>query len=390
MEISALESVSEKLPGKITTQGIPLNFSKNKEFVQKKLDMIVFIDTSWEYINQRPRKIAEQLAKYQQILFIEKPFIDENIEKEHYKIVKTIDNLIVIKPILRDLNDLAKVIKLITKSETIPVGWFSSAFYYPIINKIKFKKIIYDIESEVVSNSDFEKKNEKRLLKKSDIIITGSKAEFEEKSQFLKNVHWIPSPVDDIFYMNGKKSVSAPEPLINPERPIIGYCGLIDNRIDFKFLEKAAVNMPFATFVLIGPMLNSKREKLPEISNICYFNLSKYDAIPSYLKAIDIAMVPIDVEQNNNFVSSSIVLKYMATNKPIISTPVYDIVRDFHHCIDIVSSVDDFCLAASRKFILNKEENEERWFCYNKILNRSSWKETADKIQHLIACDSDF
>lgn len=382
MEVSA--SISEKVPGQMISKGIPLNFNKNQVLVSKYFDMIAFTDTTWEFINQRPRQIVEQLAKYQQVLFIEKPYIDESVVKEHYRVVKMVDNLIVIKPVLKHFDDLKKVIELLSKNDTVPVGWFSSASYYPMIKKLKFKKIIYDIENETVVNSDLMKSNEIKLIKKSDIIITGSKAEFEEKSQFHKNVHWIPSPVDDIFYVNRKKRTIAPENLINPERPIIGYCGLIDNRIDFEFLEKAALNMPFATFVLIGPILTSGRERLPENSNICYFNLSKYDVIPSYLKAIDVAMIPISVNKDNRFVSSSIVLKYMAANKPIISTPVYDIVRDYHHCIDIVSSADDFCLAASRKCIPNKTESEERWFCYNKILNRNSWNDTAIKIQKLI------
>ncbi|HET6244201.1 MAG: hypothetical protein H0V01_07480 [Bacteroidetes bacterium] len=384
MEVSELKFFSEKTSPFINSKGIQLNFLKNQLFVKFTFDMMVFTDTSWEYINQRPRQIVQEMAKYQQILFVEEPFIDQSIQKEHYRVIKIIDNLIVIKPVLRHLDDLKNVIHSLSKNTNIPVGWFSSATYYPLIKEFRFKKIIYDIENELIRPSDIMESNEMKLIKKSDIIITGSKAEFESKSLSHNNVHWIPSPVDDIFLVQDKEISSAPANLVNPERPIIGYCGLIDSRIDFEFLEKAAINMPFATFVLIGPVLNSGREKLPEHSNICYLNLSKYNSMPSYLKAIDVAMVPIAVNENNRFVSSSIVLKYMAANKPIISTALYDIERDYHHCIDIVRTPEEFCVTASRKLIPNQVANEERWFCYNQILNRNSWTGTAMEIQKLI------
>ncbi|MDQ3190014.1 MAG: hypothetical protein M3Q58_00310 [Bacteroidota bacterium] len=386
MEVPEIKSYSKVIPSHKVAKGIPLNFTKNQLLVAKQFDMMVFTDTSWEFINQRPRYLVEQMAKYQQILFVEEPIIDQSVLKEHYRVVKLIDNLVVIKPILAHADDLVKIIRLVAKNISVPVGWFYSASYYPLIKKIQFEKIIYDIENELFFSSGLMKKNEKKLIKISDIVITGSKAEFEEKSKIHNNVHWVPSPVDDIFCIHGKAK-TPPENFINSERPIIGYCGIIDSRIDFEFIEKAALNMPFATFVLIGPILNADRKKIPEHSNICYLNPSKYNAIPSYLKAIDVAMVPIAINENSRFVSSSIVLKYMAANKPIISTPVYDIARDFRYCIDIVNSVDEFCLAASRKFIPNLNETEERWLCYSKILNRNSWNDTAFKIQQLINKD---
>ena len=388
MGISSLKSYSTPIPGHKAPKGITMNFPVSKKLgegksIANKYDIIVFTNTAWEFINQRPRQLVEHLAKYNQILFIEEPYINEKVERENYRIIKLVDNLTVIRPVLKNLDNLREIINSFIKGNVIPVGWFFSASYYPLINQLKFGKIIYDIENEIVSPSETMKKNENMLLKKSDIVITGSKAAFEEKVTAHKNVHWIPSPVDDVFFKRRKRN-QAPDCLINPERPIIGYCGVIDNRINFDFLEEAAAKMPFATFVLIGPVLHPGREKLPEQTNISYLNLSKYSAMPSYLKAIDIAMVPFVMDDRSRYVSSSLILKYMAANKPIISTPVYDIVRDYSHCIDIVSTPEEFCISASRKLIPNRAEHEERWICYNKILNRNSWEDAAIKIQKLM------
>jgi glycosyltransferase involved in cell wall biosynthesis len=346
-------------------------------------DIIVFTDFHWDHINQRPRLLVEQLARYQKVLFVEQPAVHPSVSSDHLRLIRKKDNLTVIKPVLKKLSNLKKLLKKHVASEVIPVGWFCTAAYPFMIDSFRFQKLIYDCDNDHFDIRTRDVNQEAVLMEKSHIILTGSKTVFEEKSLMHRNVHWIPDPVDNISLRKSAGIHPRPRYIVNPERPVIGYCGVIDDRIDYAFVSEVAARMSHATFIFIGPVINPDRKKLPQEPNIHYINLSEYSQITSYLKAFDIAILPY-VSEENCFVNTSKVLNYMAANKPVISTPVHDIVRDYSHCISIVKDSREFCRAAERNLQGLQSDIEERWVCYHKILSRNSWEEAAQKIKKLI------
>jgi hypothetical protein len=344
-------------------------------------DILVFADSFSDSICQKRYLLIEQLAKYHRILFVEQPYINSHVGVDQIRLVKRKDNLVVIKPLLKTSSTLGKLLKQYIENEEIAFGWFYSVSCYHLTDKFKFQKIVYDCDQDFFL-PQMEKKKE-LLINNSHYIFTASKTLFEEKSITLKNLHWIPYPSENFLSRKGQSFFQQPEYILNPERPIIGYCGVVDEKIDFTFIREIAKDLPKATLVFIGPVLETVTENLPESDNIIFLSLSHHSQITSYLKAFDIAILPY-VSDDEIGVNTSKIQNYMVANKPIISTPLNDLIRDYGHCINFVKNSNEFCTVASKLLSADPSDADERWTCYSKILNRNSWEEVAFRVKELL------
>jgi hypothetical protein len=72
----------------------------------------------------------------------------------------------------------------------------------------------------------------------------------------------------------------------------------------------------------------------------------------------------------------------MAGNKPIISTPVHDVVRDYSHCVSIVENANSFTKALQE--IIKTETPQQLDKHFDEVLKATSWDATAKKMNELL------
>ena len=72
----------------------------------------------------------------------------------------------------------------------------------------------------------------------------------------------------------------------------------------------------------------------------------------------------------------------MAAGKPIISTAIHDVVRDYSESVSIISTSDEFSEAID--MLLFKAGNVVDIVDYEEILEKTSWDATAEKMQSLL------
>src|SRR5690606_3210719 len=114
---------------------------------------------------------------------------------------------------------------------------------------------------------------------------------------------------------------------------------------DLHLLKETAEKLPSVSFVMIGPLAKIEAADLPQASNIHYLGMKTYAELPHYLKAFDIAMMPFALNDATKYISPTKTLEYMAANKPIISTKIVDVIRDYSLCISLIETADEFCEA---------------------------------------------
>ena len=71
----------------------------------------------------------------------------------------------------------------------------------------------------------------------------------------------------------------------------------------------------------------------------------------------------------------------MAGGKSIISTPVYDVVRDYDKHIEIVENAEQFTIAINKLICQHKASNNLK---YREILDRTSWDNTVSEMHDLM------
>ncbi len=349
-------------------------------------DMVVFCHLRWEFVYQRPQHIISRLAKSLKILLIEEPIPFEPGDENTGNLIRIHSNLHVLQPRTTSIGAIKNILPQFVKNRDISVGWFYSPSFVCVLPEFNFGTIVYDCMDELTLFKGAPAQlieQEKFLLAYADIVFTGGKSLYESKAKLHDNVHCFPSSVDQEHFAKALNGVAIPEDIASIPSPIVGYFGVIDERIDLELLDETAKLNPKVSFVMIGPLAKIGDEDLPRRSNIHYLGMKSYEVLPNYLKAFSIAMMPFALNDATKFISPTKTLEYIAAGKPVISTAVKDVVRDYSHCVPIVSSATEFTKAIDD--ILTNTDSVSLEADYREILNRTSWNSTVNQMSAIIS-----
>lgn len=352
-------------------------------------DIVVFCHLRWNHVFQRPHHIVTRLAQSQKVLFVEEPIGFTADEEFTANITHPANNITVFQPRVKSMDDVADVLHRYSRNK-IPVGWFYSGSFHKLLGALTFDKIVYDCMDEL-SMFKFAPEetiqNEMYLMSRADVVFTGGKSLYEAKKPRHPYVYCFPSSVDQLHFEKALNGVMVPEDIANLPKPVIGYYGVIDERIDLDLLAEVARQNPEASFVMVGPLAKISEDELPKEQNIYYTGQRDYHTLPAYLKGFTIAMMPFALNDATKFISPTKTLEYMAARKPIISTAITDVVRDYSHCVDIISTADEFTAAIKRITACYGKEWEERNGFFEEILQKTSWDNTVTQMKELIELD---
>ena len=348
-------------------------------------DMIVFCHLRWQFVYQRPQHIISRFSSTMKVLFVEEPVILDNAKGNSGNLIVVTKTLHVLQPNVKDIESIATVLPGYVKNKTIPIGWFYSASFSPLLEQLHFETVVYDCMDELSLFKGAPShliNQEKYLMAYADIIFTGGKSLYESKKQYHSNVYCFPSSVDEEHFAQALNGIEVAADIANLPSPIVGYYGVIDERIDLELLHETSKKLPDVSFVMIGPLAKIEDADLPKEKNIHYLGMKSYNELPSYLKAFDIAMMPFALNDATKYISPTKTLEYMAAGKPIISTKITDVVRDYSESVSVIENADEFCSAIKSLFYKKDILAAERG--YDKILEKTSWNATADKMKSII------
>jgi glycosyltransferase involved in cell wall biosynthesis len=346
--------------------------------------MIVFCHLRWEFVYQRPQHIISRMAAKQKVLFIEEP-VGASPDGNTGRLKEITPNLHVLQPQVNSIPEIASILDTWITDREVSTGWFYSPAFEGLSDEFRFTRIVYDCMDELslfkgASRELIEQEN--RLLKKADFVFTGGKSLYEAKSKLHPNVHCFPSSVDCSHFAQARNGIPVPEDIAAVPQPIVGYYGVVDERIDLPLLKELAALNPAVSFVMIGPLAKISESDLPKAENIYYFGMRSYAELPAYLKAFRVAMMPFAMNDATRFISPTKTLEFMAGNKPIVSTPVYDVVRDYSHCVSIAPDPHNFSKAVHR--ILEEPAPEQLRPAFGSILKATSWDNTVSGMNKLL------
>ena len=124
--------------------------------------------------------------------------------------------------------------------------------------------------------------------------------------------------------------------------PKATYIGVIDERLDYDILAAMAETCPDVHFIMAGPIVKVDPAELPHGPNIHYLGQQPYDALPCILKGTDVCLMPFARNDATKFISPTKTLEYMATHRPVVSTPIRDVVRFYSEIVYLAGDADSF------------------------------------------------
>ena len=318
--------------------------------------IVVFSHLRWGFVWQRPQQFLSRFAKKHSVLFIEEPFFDrpEHDEPE-LQFHRVMPNVTVACPHLPPSWDKnPKLPDLLRKyaHEAIEAMNDNGEFDLPLIwyyspmdaswslGHFENRGIVYDSMDELSQFTGAPRSliaNERRLMDHSDVVFTGGYELYLKKKEQHPNVHFFGCGVEfEHFSQAGDPNTSVPPDIDFMNRPILGWFGVVDERVDYNMVGEMARMRPEWSFAMVGPVVKVDPNLLPHFPNLYWLGGRDYSVLPNYCRAFDVNMMCFAINAATQFINPTKALEYLATGKPVVSTAVKDVVTQYTGIVDIV------------------------------------------------------
>jgi glycosyltransferase involved in cell wall biosynthesis len=141
--------------------------------------------------------------------------------------------------------------------------------------------------------------------------------------------------------------------------PVLAYVGVIDERLDYELIAALADAFPKGHVILAGPVVKVDPARLPQRPNVHYTGRLQYSALPSLLAGVDVALMPFAINRATASISPTKTLEYFAARRPVVSTPIADVVAAYSDVAYIAAGADAF-IAAVRAALRTPAERIDR------------------------------
>ncbi|MDH4394270.1 MAG: glycosyltransferase [Limnobacter sp.] len=330
--------------------------------------ILVHSHLRWDFVWQRPQQIFSRLAQHHPILFLEDPIEGQGLRRLEITVVQS--NVVRVVPVLpklactmsvdeQSLSTLALLKHallehpLLKNTYANPIQWFYSPMSAKVfMNKFQASAVVYDCMDEL-ANFKFAPADlslrEDALLAYSNIVFTGGHQLFKAKSQRHSNVHFFGCGVD-VDHFGKARAAATPVCLdiAKLPRPVIGYFGVIDERLDYELIASLAEKFPTASVVMVGPFAKVNPEELPKRPNIHWLGQRAYKDLPNIVKGFDVCIMPFALNAATQYINPTKTLEYMAAGKPVVSTAIQDVVHHFTPVVKVAYSHDEFADAVQQ------------------------------------------
>lgn len=289
---------------------------------------------------------------------------------------------------LRNINEkiIANAINRILKAKKIKRYIYINAydFLYPSLGK-KINPILsvyHCVDPIPFYHLKHGIRDEKKLVENSDLIICTSKALYEEKKQQNPNTYFVPNASDVVNSLNDFDSNVKHPLLIDIKKPIVGYIGAIERRIDYELLQEVIESNQGLSFVFIGPI---SQEFVPlwflKQQNVHFIPPIPYSEVPSAINSFDVALIPFKKDKISRNIFPLKLFEYLGMGKPVICTDFNDDLKEFtKDTVSFVNNKSSFSEALAQALIPNEELAIER----RNIAKQNTWEKRANDISEIL------
>lgn len=362
--------------------------------------IIVHCHLHWDFVWQRPQQFHSRLSHRHRVLFVEGPLVYPGAMPPHFTLRPSEEypNVTVmqthfnqtdwekggefIDAMRRELLDEALRGPLKGKFERA-VQWF----YDPMAVESHLGQhgcvaTVYDCMDELSQFKGAPQgliERERRLLYNADVVFAGGRKMAESKSRFNANTHFYGCGVDVAHFGKARAvATSIPADIAHLEGPILGYFGVVDERLDYDLIAALADARPDWNIVMVGPTAKVSPEDLPQRDNIHWLGGRPYEQLPAYTKAFDVCLMPFALNEATEYINPTKALEYMATATPVVSTAVPDVCSNFASVVKIAMSSAEFVQMCRDQVAQPDQVAVERGL---KMANENTWDAIVSKLE---------
>lgn len=367
------------------------------DFSNDRPTLLCLSHLRWEFVFQRPQHLMTRLAASNNVLYWEEPVFDPPGSAPSLERKKVGPGWTVLTPHLPEGTsdeEQQRALERLLRAELqsankLVIRWVYTPMMWPLASSVEAECTVYDCMDEL---ANFElaprelKALEAELLAAADLVFTGGHSLYEAKSALHPRVHAFPSSVDTAHFGKARGELATPSDQPKVCGPRLGYVGVIDERFDRELLRAVAKARPTWTFVIVGPVVKIDPASLPVADNIVYLGGKEYDELPAYLAGWQVALMPFAINAATKFISPTKTPEYLAAGKPVVSTPIVDVVRQYGdlEAVGIASTADEFIAACERMMALDRTPGAAWHYEVEMTLSQMSWDNVVREMSEMI------
>lgn len=361
------------------------------------LPLVVFSHLRWDFVYQRPQHLLSRFARERSVFVIEEPIHHQGVEP-HWERQSPHPQVFVFRPHTpcldwgfadTQLPYLQKLVEQLVEEEHLRrcLLWMYTPMALPLTDLFEPELVIFDCMDEL-SAFDFAPpqlvEREQQLLKRADVVFTGGPSLYRAKQGQHPHVHLFPSSVDAEHFRQALHGLAEPPDQALLPHPRLGFCGVLDERMDRPLLAHLALSHPEWHIIMLGPIVKIDPATLPQAPNLHYLGQRSYEALPGYLAGWDVCLLPFARNAATRFISPTKTLEYMAAERPIVSTPIPDVQEPYRDIVYVGDTPEAFVQACERALALSSEERMRQSKHMRAVLQKTSWEATATTMQQVI------
>ncbi|MCA1645910.1 MAG: glycosyltransferase family 1 protein [Chloroflexi bacterium] len=360
-------------------------------------DVVCLSHLRWDFVYQRPQHLLSRYARGTRVFFVEEPIaLRAGDGRARLDISEPTAQLKVVVPRLPDrLSDMARdeVQCALLQQLLVDCAIDDFVLWYYTPMAVGFTRnlpppaaAVYDCMDQLSAFRGAPPElllREAELFQRVDLVFTGGQTLYEAKRSHHPYVYAFPSAVDVEHFAQARAPQADPADQATLPHPRLGFCGVLDERLDTELLARVADMRSDWQLVLIGPVVKIDPASLPRRPNIHYLGPKNYGELPRYLAGWDVALIPFARNDSTHFISPTKTPEYLAAGRPVVSTSIRDVLRPYRdeRLVWIGDTAEEFIAATETAMHENPSERQRR---ADRFLAGMSWDKMWSNMDRLV------
>ena len=281
----------------------------------------------------------------------------------------------------RLIHGLQNVMRQLGMRRPLIINTYNPVLGLPLLGKLNECATIYYCFDEITTAGDWMSRHGKRyedaFLRRVDAVVTTSETLRQDKSALQPQTYCVKNGANfELFNLTRELAQKQP-----PVKPVVGYLGSADNRIDIGLMEYCARTMPDVEFQFIGQIHEPELTKrLSVFANVTFIPPCQPEELPPLLAKLSVGIIPFVCNRHTYTIYPLKINEYLAAGLPVVSTP-FSILDDFAGIIELADTPERFAQALRRALA---DTNPERVRQRVTVAQNNSWEQRALEFEAVI------
>lgn len=232
-----------------------------------------------------------------------------------------------------------------------PILWLFRPGMLPYVDQFDARLVIYHVVDEysaypglTAAQAARQRELDAALTRRADLVFCTAQSLANARQRLNPRTYYLPNAVDYLAFQAARSALLPHRDSIadivrvvgttrraSKERPILGFVGGINAKLDVDLLAQVATARQDWLLVLVGPLGYGLDEggltRLRSLGNVYLAEPVAPELVPATIDALDVCLIPYRLNEQTRHVNPLKLYEYLAAGKPVVATPLPELAQ---------------------------------------------------------------